>query len=227
MKRIFALMLFTSLAIGLHAQRISAYINSGLMGAQIEGDELKGFDHWNYTGGVGAFAKLTEDGTWGLAIETDYSCRGAFNNKLNTSNPYNIKLDLYYVDIPITLLYRDPYGGLQLGAGLVYGRMVAQPHGRVRFNPNFFAPDSSDMSFLKNDLAAAIEFRFSVWSNLKASIRYQYSIIPIKRDWTFYDKNDSWTRDCYNSALSFRLLWQFGEDDNKSYYSKNKKKKRR
>lgn len=211
--------------VGVQAQRISAYLNSGAVGSQIEGDELKGFEHWNYTGGVGAIAKLTEDGMWSLAVETDYSCLGVFNNKYSSSNLYNISLNLHYINLPITFFFHDPYGGMQIGAGLVYSRLVSQPHGKIRYNQNMFVPDTSDMSFLKNDLAGAIEFRFPVWENLKASVRYQYSIIPVKRDWAFSDKNGTWTRDCYNSALSFRLLWQFGEEKSKPNYSKKKKRR--
>lgn len=226
MKQTIAILLLLFTLMGAHGQHINAYAFSGLVGSQIEGDELKGFAHWNYTGGVGAYANLSDDGMWGFSVEAGYSCRGVYNNKFTSDNPYNIKLHLQYVDIPATVFFRDPYGGLRIGLGMVYSRLVAQPHGTVHFNPNYFVPDSSDMTFLKNDLAPAVEFRFTVWNNLKASIRYQYSIIPVKRNWRFSDSENTWTRDCYNSSLSFRLLWQFGEDETKSYNTHYKKKRR-
>lgn len=209
----------------LQAQRIHAYVAAGAVASQVEGDELKGFNHWNLEGGVGAIAHLDDNDRWSLSIETDYSCRGIYNNKYNTLNLYNINLDLHYIDIPLTLFFHDPYGGLRIGAGLVYSRLVRQPHGNIHFNPNYFVPDTSNMEFLKNDLAPAIEFRFSVWKNLQFSARYQYSLIPIKKDWhfTFADKTSS--NDFYGSSLTFRLLWQFGESEYRT--TKTGKKGRR
>ena len=197
------------------AQHIHAYVNSGTVTSQVEGDELKGFNHWGYTGGVGAIANLTENGRWALSLETDYSCRGIYNRKFSSENFYNIKMNLHYVDIPLTVFFRDPYGGLQVGVGLVYGRLVSQPNGTIAYNANYFMPDTTDMSFLKNDLSPAIEFRFNIWRNLQLSARYQFSVIPVKKDWTFnyVSEHQSWQRDCYNQSLSIRLLWQFGDDE--------------
>ena len=209
----------------MQAQRIHAYLVGGAVTSQVEGDELKGFNHWNITGGVGALADLDDRDMWSLTIETDYSCRGIYNQKYNTENFYNINLDLHYVDIPLTLIFRDPYGGLRIGAGLVYSRLLGQPHDTIRFNPKYFVPDTSDMTFLKNDLAAAIEFRFNIWKGLQLSARYQYSIFPIKKDWHYMFDNHTSSNDFYGSALSFRLLWQFGESDSRPYVKAKKRKR--
>lgn len=231
MKRYIHLVLLVVLSLSsAHAQRIHAYVNAGTIGAQIEGDELKGMDHWGFTGGVGAFASLDDNDTWGLAIETDYSCRGVYHNKMSSNNYYNIKLDLHYIDIPITLFFRDPIGGMNIGLGLTYGRLIYQPHGIIHYNPNYFMPDTSDMQFLKNDLAPAIELRFNFWRGLQLSARYQYSILKTKKDWQFFDiHNDkTWSNDCQNQSIQLRLIWQFGDEDTryKSKYKSSKKKRR-
>ena len=213
------------------AQRIKAYVSAGAVTSQIEGDELKGFSHWGFTGGVGALAQLDDNDRWSLAVEVDYTGRGVYNNKNSSDNLYNIDLTLHYVDIPATLFFKDPYGGIQIGAGIVYSRLVQQPHGIIKYNPDFFIPDTTDMTFLKNDLAAAVELRFSLWKNLKLSVRYQYSIIPVKKDWLFTEGDKSWTNDCYNSSAMLRLEWQFGDEDRpsrrKNYANPRHKKKRR
>lgn len=195
------------------AQRIKAYVTAGGIASQIEGDELKGFDHWGFAGGVGARANLSNDGTWSLALETGYSTRGVYNNLRNSDNFYNIDMDLHYVDIPLTLFFRDPYGGLKVGVGPVFSRLVTQPHGTIKFRPTFFTPDTSDMTFLKNDIALAGELRFDIWQGLQFSVRYQYSLVPVKRDWQFSFDGQTWSNNCFNSAVTFRLLWQFGEPD--------------
>ena len=197
----------------LHAQRFKAYVALGTVTSQVEGDELKGFNHWNFAGGVGTIARLDDNQRWSLSVETDYSCRGIYNRKFNYLNYYNINLDLHYIDIPLLLHFRDPYGGMQIGVGLVYSRLVKQPHDTLTYNPEYFIPDTTDMRFLKNDLAAAAEFRFTIWNNLQFSARYQYSIIPIKKDWHYQFAGNTYANDFYGSSLTFRLIWQFGDPD--------------
>ncbi len=198
-------------AMPLHAQRIKAYLTAGAAASQIEGDELKGFDKWGFTGGVGAIAHLTKNQRWLAGVEIDYMRRGARND---SGDPYNATITLDYVDVPLTVYYHDPIGGMMIGAGLVYGRLVQQPHGEMAFRDNYFIPDTSNLAFLKNDLAAALELRFAVWRGLMLSLRYQYSIIAVKKDWQFTECRNSapdrhWSNNCYNSSAQLRLIWQF------------------
>ena len=226
MKQIIIVTVFLLLALPMQGQRITAYATIGGIASQVEGDELKGFSHWGLHGGVGAAAFFDNNDRWILTIETDYSCRGIYNHKYGIDNLYNIDLDLHYVDIPVTFFFRDPYGGLQIGAGVVYSRLVAQPHGTIEYRPTYFLPDTNDMTFLKNDVAGAIEIRFSIWRNLQFSTRFQYSIIPIKKDWHFlFDGEQPWSNNCYNSSLTFRLLWQFGYEDKPLYHKKYRRRR--
>lgn len=195
------------------AQYINAYVTAGAITSQIEGDELKGFSHWGFHGGVGALVRFDDEGRWALSVESDYSARGVYNNLHNSQNLYNIDMTLHYVDIPLTFFYKDPVGGLRFGIGPVYSRLVQQPHGEINFRPSHFLPDTTDMSFLKNDLALAAEIRFPVWSNLYFSARYQYSLFPVKKGWSFTEGDRTWQNDCYNQSIIFRLLWQFGEPE--------------
>ncbi len=203
----------------LHAQRIHAYITSGLSVSQIEGDELKGFQHAGFTGGVGALTSISENNRWGMSVEILFNQRGVYNNSYDPQNLYNIKFSLNYIDIPLLLHFQDPYGGMLFGAGLSYGRLVQQPHGTIRYNPNYFYPDTTDLVFLSNDLMAVADARFTIWRGLQFNIRWQYSLLAIKRDWTFYSYHGvdaegnavfrSHTRNCYNHSIAFRLIWQF------------------
>lgn len=198
-------------------QVIHAYPAVGLTLSQIRGDELRGFKKAGVTAGVGALIKLDEK-RWDLSIEALYSERGAQNR---TNVPYSlINFKLQYVDIPVMVHFTDPYGGMTFGLGLSYSRLVQDPHGEIYYkayaSSDCIVPDSSDFSFLHNDLALAIDFRFPVWKKLYLNVRYQHSIIPIKRQWQFtqYLNNDltqtnTWTNDLYNSSLMFRLLYYF------------------
>lgn len=203
----------------LQAQRIHAFVTTGVTLSQIEGDELKGFRQIGNVSGVGALTAISSNGHWGMSVEALFSQRGVYNNSYDPQNLYNIKLRLNYVDIPLLLHYQDPYGGMLFGVGICYGRLVQQPHGIVKYNPNYFIPDSSDMNFLRRDLTAVADMRFTVWRGLQLNIRWQYSLLAVKRNWTFYsyngvdaDGNNKYianSNDCYNNSLAIRLIWQF------------------
>lgn len=188
--------------------------------SQIEGDELKGFKHIGYTGGVGALTALSNNYRWGLSVEALFNQRGVYNNSHDPQNLYNIKLHLNYVDIPVLVHYQDPYGGMLFGLGLSYGRLVSRPDAeRWKINSDYFIPDTSDMSFIMRDLMAVADMRFTVWHGLQIDMRWQYSILPVKKDWTFnfFNGNNTdgspryrkKTNDCYNHCLTIRLIWQF------------------
>ncbi|MBQ9588411.1 MAG: outer membrane beta-barrel protein [Bacteroidales bacterium] len=210
-----------------NAQAFRAYPSIGATASQIRGDELRGFKHWGLTAGVGAEVDLADEGRWKLSVEADFAQRGVSNN---TTDPYGIiEFNLNYVDIPLTLHFTDPYGGITLGVGLVYGRLVQQPHGILIFSPNYFMPDTSDMTFLKNDFSAAIDLRFPIWRGLTFNLRWQHSLFPVKREWSFTehfsaapDDFKTWSNDCYNSSVSIRLLYVFGQQQgHRSPYKKN------
>lgn len=216
----------------LHGQRIHGFVSSGVTLSQIEGDELKGFSKWGYVGGVGAIVGFDRYETWNLSVEALFSHRGSYNG---SGDPYSMSLRLDYIDIPLMFHYRDPWGGMLLGIGLSYNRLVQQPHGVLLFNPNYFYPDTTDMEFLRNDLAAIVDIRFPVWRGLQFNIRWHYSLIAIKRDWEFTEfrgttallddtgapvtnpdgsvvmvpRKITWRNDCFNNSLEFRLIWQF------------------
>lgn len=210
---------------------IMIYPVIGLNASQIEGDNLKGFKHFGFTAGLGAIVPISSNENWQVSIETTVSQRGVRETSRTVETPYNITgLTLNYVDIPVVLHYLDPHGKMLFGIGLSYSRLVQQPHGTLSFNPSYFVPDTSDMSFLRNDIMAVADFRFTIWRSLRLNFRVGYSILPIKKDWVFTQYRNSSgalpiteSRDCYNFVISTRLLWQFEEQHN--YRSKYRKRR--
>ena len=212
MKRLTILIFLLLLATTLQAQRIHAYVTSGVALSQIEGDELKGFRKAGYVGGVGALAAISDNFRWGVSVEMLFSQRGSYST---TINPYIADISLNYIDIPLLLHYQDIYGGMLLGLGVTYGRLVEQPHFRGKLqhpNPSFL-PDTADFAFLNDDVAVTADFRFTVWRGLQFNMRWQYSLLPVKRDWHFSEIRQghwqTWSNNCYNHSLIFRLIWQF------------------
>lgn len=233
MKRTIILTFLLFLVTAAQAQRIHAYVAAGATVSQIEGDSLQGFKKWGGTAGVGAMVKLTENGRWKMSVEADFAQRGVRNN---TRNPYNINLTLNYIDIPLLFHFHDNRGGIEVGAGFLYGRLVRQPHGTIE-HISTFIPDSTDMTFLKNDFAALVDLRFTVWRGLQLNLRFQYSIIPVKKDWKFTEyTNEAQINgtyppvvsysDCRNISISARLIYEFGTNDDGVVGRKAKKRKR-
>ena len=232
------LALLTLLALSASAQHrgrrngsfIHAYPVAGLTLSQIEGDELKGFKCPGFTAGVGAIFPLDRNEMWHFSVEATYSQRGARN--VVNPDPYKLNgLTLNYVDIPIAIHFTDPYGGITVGAGVGYSRLVQQPHGEIQFKDTYFIPDTSDMTFLRNDIPFIFDVRFPLHENLQFCFRWQYSLIPIKKEWTFTGifngtNVETWSNDCYNSSLSFRLLYEFGGSSKSRHGKKNPYRRR-
>ncbi|MBR6049448.1 MAG: outer membrane beta-barrel protein [Bacteroidales bacterium] len=199
-----------ALPLSIQAQRIHAYVTSGVTMSQIEGDELKGFKKVGFNGGVGALTAISHNGRWGLSLEAMYAQRGAYNG---TGDPYSIKLTLDYIEIPLLVHFQDPYGGMLFGIGLDYGRLVQQPHNIMQYNPNYFMPDTVDFSFLSDDLSVVADARFTIWRGWQLDIRWQHSLLAVKRQWNFSEYRQGrwykWDNNCYNHSLTFRLIYQF------------------
>lgn len=233
---ILALLMFSG---NLQAQRrggkgkqvFRAYPAIGVTSSQMRGDELRGFKKWGISAGVGTVLSLGKDDTWQFSVEADFSQRGSKNS---TPNPYRLlDFTMNYVDIPLTVHFTDPYGGITVGLGLVYSRLVQQPHGSMYYTPNYFVPDTSDMTFNKNDFAAALDVRFPIWRGLTINFRYQHSLLPVKQNWGFTgyrseNSNDfeTWSNNCYNSSITLRLLYVFGEKNHHHNKPSSHKKKR-
>lgn len=209
-----------------------AYPVVGITTSQIEGDYLKGFKKWGFTAGVGAQMYLGDSDRWSLSVEADFAQRGTLEYSRSAEVPYNIEgLTLNYVDVPLTFHFTDPWGGIMVGVGVVYSRLVNQPHGTISFNPAYVEPDTSDMSFLRNDFSVAGDIRFTLWRNMMLSLRIQYSLIPVKKGWTFVEHitaNDSeppkvTVNDCYNFSFGIRLIYMFGDAPSSS---SNQRKRR-
>ena len=223
MRRLSIILLFSLLATAANAQRIHAFLSSGMTVNQIEGDELKGFKHFGYTGGVGALAAISSNNQWGISVEALFSQRGAKSISDTRYYLYRLNLTANYIEIPLLFHWQDPNGGMLIGAGISYGRLVQQPHGVLGFDSTFFKPDTTDMTFLSSDLMVVADARFTIWRGLQLNFRWQYSILPVKRNWNFYqydgyevnssgEVQERWktrTNNCYNHSISVRLIWQF------------------
>ena len=209
MKKLLFLLAVLSLSFA-EAQNVKGILIFGMNTTQIDGDEIAGYKHWGLNGGVGGMLALTEDSPWNIGMEVLFSQKGS-------KEKYAYEVTLPYAEVPLLLHFEDRQGGFTFGTGLSYGRLIKDVEAE---HSNYL---DSTTRFLKDELAIVADIRFKVWKQLKFNIRFQYSLMPIRKDWKFTDiAGKSWTRDAYNNALTFRLLWVFNEKEQTKY-----KKRRR
>lgn len=192
------------------AQNIKGILILGTNTTQIDGDEIRGYKKWGLNGGVGGMMALGDRSPWNIGMEVLYTQKGS-----KQKGAYEVTLP--YAEVPVLVHFEDRQGGFTFGAGLAYGRMISDVETK---GSNYL---DSTTSFLKDDLSIVADIRFKIWKQLKFNFRFQYSLMPIRKDWVFTDQfGKSWTRNAYSNALTFRLLWVFNEKEQSKY-----KKRRR
>jgi hypothetical protein len=219
-------LLLLTLDMPLMAQRFQGAVMGGMNISQVDGDEVYGFKRVGGHFGVGVILPIKK---WDITLETVFNQKGAFEkeqyqywDKDSVGNlidsvlytgAYDLRLN--YVEIPLMAHYtdRDRYTA---GLGFSYGRLVSVSE--IEHGGNI-PPYSDTVKFNKNDFNILIDLQIRVWKQLKFNIRYAYSITPI-RERTFYDViyqvKDPWIRKQYNNMLTFRLVYVFNEQNEKT-----------
>ncbi|MBQ7984670.1 MAG: PorT family protein [Bacteroidales bacterium] len=218
------------------AQLFRGAVSAGAVISQLDGDEVYGFKHVGFTGGLGVmmpFNPEKADDGFQLSLELLFTQRGAKNS--NIYDPFWYKADLNYIDIPLMVHYMDKRAGVALGVGLQYGRLIKTTE---RWKPwdtmilDMCRPVvTNNHSFDKNDLSFVADFRFNVWKKLKFDVRWQYSLIPIRKDFEYFNSFSEtaleykhWTRDFKSNYVTFKFIYVINEPAyNASKYSKRRR----
>lgn len=196
------------------AQKFQALTAIGFNVAQVDGDRAYGFHKYGLNAGVGAIVPFTPK--WSLHIETMFSQKGSRQRQQSTQDSLTgeLKLNLNYVEVPLSINFYDPRGRITIGTGVSWGRLVGFSEFQNGYNIDHEAmgvamPRQSNIDWFAN---VFIPLR----GHFKINARYVYSIVPI-RERIF---TNSEVRKQYHNLLTFRLVYVFGEKDIK----KEKKK---
>jgi hypothetical protein len=222
-KYILLIILLLALSPLLNAQRFKGAVMGGMNIAQVDGDEVVGYKQ---IGGHFGLAAILPIKNWDITLETVFNQKGAkekaqyeywvydstgYPLTLDStlySGQYNLRLD--YVEIPLMVHYTDKER-LTAGLGFSYGRLVnvteIEHGGSIK-------PYSDTVAFNKNDWDILFDLQFRIYRQLKANIRFAYSLVPI-RERTYhdiiYEQQEPWTRKQYNHLFTFRLVYVFNE----------------
>ena len=231
---IYALYVLT-MSVPVQAQLFKAFVSGGFTVAQIDGDEVYGFKHLGVNTGIGVIMPLnpnTPNEGFQLSTEILFVQKGAKNT--NIFDPFIYKATLNYIEIPFMLHYFDKRAGAALGAGIQYGRLIKSSEIWELSDtliPRMDRPLVTDNHyFIKNDLCFVADFRFNIYRNFKFDVRWQYSLLPIRKDFTFcnsYNELDeyykTWNRDFKNNYVSFKLIYVINEKYD-TYKTKTRRK---
>lgn len=201
------------------AQRFIGGISAGINISQVDGDEVYGFKKIRFNGGPMLKLHLDKDEKWSVSMEFLFSQRGAFQKnytsdmcdtcpvEVNCNPKIKYNLNMGYIDIPVLFHYEHKKTSWTFGLGASYGRLIYYNEIKNGVKSTEFNPD-----FKKNDWNIIVDIRFRIFRGLKANIRYQYSIAPIRKNVSYgVNTSQSWVRNEYHNYITVRLIYMFNE----------------
>ena len=237
MKRIVFLAVLMAFALNLSAQKFIGGVVGGMNLTQIEGDQVNGYKKAGFNLGGMVMLSLDKKQRFFVTTEILYTQKGAYQSNYSgtvksfpyddtlLNNPsfekidkiyYKIRLD--YVEVPVVFHYEDPLSGFAVGIGASWARLVN--YQETLFGQRLFS-DLQSGRYKRNDWSFLVDVKIPVYKALKFNFRYQYSIVPMGAERTFYSGNNvaPFSRVPYNNVLTFRLIYTF----NDSYILNNSK----
>ena len=185
----------------LFAQRFDGGAVLGFNATQVEGDTYKGY---NKPGIVAGFYVETDIApAIFAAMEIKYSQKGA-RKKSTEKSPDTYIMRLNYVEIPIYMAFRTNERGSIIG-GLSTGFLLS---GKEFGIDGEFPPEDQN-KFSNIDLQPFIGFQFDLAKNLKADLRFAYSVLPI-RDKPALDPPYYWVGNQFNNVITLALFYRIG-----------------
>lgn len=159
-------------------QRFTIGLVSGITLAQIDGDDLQGFDKVGFMGGLRSIARVTE--RFHISTELIYNQRGTQTENYRQSLRGRRRLYTNYAEINVQLNYKEWYSPfsqiykLQLFAGASFGRLLkAKSFDNIEVELNF-----SELSkeFNSNDISIMGGIHYYLTKNIGMGFRFARSL---------------------------------------------------
>jgi hypothetical protein len=211
-----------SLSIPLNAQIFKGMIIGGVNLSQMNGDQTYGYNRLGFNTGLGVMAPISSNRKILTSFEVLYNELGA----KETQDPFKYNTKIQYVSIPLLFHYEDNVGGWTFGLGAQYSRLIDVNEDWGLPNPPIQYMDRPLMEtvkdFNRDDFSLIFDIRFRIWERIKFNFRYQYSIVPIRKNVIYTNSFpstspdfDSWQRNFYHNALTIRLIYVINERSSK------------
>jgi len=139
---------------------------AGVTAAQIDGDELVGFNKLGITSGI--FLDLDFIDNFLVSMEFNYTLRGSRTASRDVQTEQN-KYHLSYVDLPLTFSYTDQ--GFRMEAGMAYGRLI---NAKVEIDSE--VDTALEEAWRKDDLSLHFGMAYYFTENFGAGFRWHKSL---------------------------------------------------
>lgn len=233
-KKITLIVFVIGFFVNANAQLMRPFVSGGFTLSQIDGDEVYGFKQTGLTTGIGLLLPFNTDKPndgFVLSAEILFSQRGAKNTN---KYPFKYNCKLGYIDIPFIINYMDSRANAGIGVGVQYSRLIKTNERWTLLDTMIGGMDRpvdiSNHSFKKNDFSIVADFRFRIWQGFKFDVRWQYSLVPIREDFEFfnsYGEGDlsrrTWLRDFKSNCVTFKIIYVINEPKENKYIGKKRK----
>jgi hypothetical protein len=172
---------------------------------QVDGDSYAGYHKLGFNLGPILYAQFAPKIAG--SIEILYSQKGARSTfaQPSTSKAFLItkqNINLNYVEIPLQLNYFDKRKS-HFGGGISISRLISSKE-TIETNPNMNY-DQDKYPFKKMDYNFIIGGQLHLWKGLFANLRFQYSLVPIRKDIDReYGRGEQ-----YNNMWTLRVMYLF------------------
>lgn len=183
------------------AQRFDGGILAGYNAAQVEGDTYKGYHKPGIVAGVYVETDLAP--AIFAAMEIKFTQKGA-RKKVTEKDPEKYIMRLNYVEMPVYFAFRTNERGSIIG-GVSTGFLLSGKE----FNNYGEFPLEDQNPFNKIDLQPLIGFQFDFLDNVKADLRFAFSVLPVRGKPA--NTNYYWQNNQFNNVITLALYYQIGQ----------------
>lgn len=173
-------------------------IVAGFNGAQVEGDNLRGYHKFGFAGGFVSFVRLSS--MFSLNINIEFSQKGTKSTLENTPPHLSYDLRLNYIDLPVIVHYHD-FERVILGLGLSLNTLVNWKE----YINDFPAHEAGSTPYSRIDLMGKASVGYFFNEHFGADFRFSHTLIPIRPKPTV--PTDFWRTFQFNNVLSLRLIY--------------------
>ncbi len=182
----------------IHAQRFQGGLLFGLSAAQIDGDNLSGYNKAGLV--AGAFVRTDFMEGAGMQLEIKYIGKGA-SDPVTEFDPDYSKIRLDYIEIPVLFYFNPGVKSFYIEGGLAPAYLM---QARVDDGGGFINPE---IPYHKLDIAAAGGVRYDIFEHFSVNARFSYSIIPLL---DHPDVQPTWYNyGPYNNVLNLAVYYTF------------------
>ena len=183
------------------AQRFDGGILAGYNATQVEGDTYKGYNKPGIV--AGAYVETDIAPAIFAAMEIKFAQKGA-RKKVTEKDPEKYIMRLNYVEMPVYFAFRTNERGAVIG-GLSTGFLLSGKE----FNNYGEFPEEDQNPFNKIDLQPLIGFQFDFLDNVKADLRFAFSVLPVRGKPA--KDVDYWFGNQFNNVITLALYYQIGQ----------------